>query len=115
MTQFLEFIQEANVSNYIDGPNLININLIRTIEQTNADTVIMSLGLPNSSLNELELKFSTTKAFPGVSPVFAEPIAIREAFNKALISSPGTKTRLKVQLPKDDNGNQVYCVDYAYS
>jgi len=115
MTQFLEFIQEANVSSYIDGPNLINTNMIRTIEQTNADTVIMSLGLPNSSLNELELKFSTTKAFPGVSPVFAEPIAIREAFNKALISSPGTNTRLKVKFPKDDNGNQVYCVDYSYS
>jgi len=115
MTQFLEFIQEANVSSYVDGPNLINANIIRTIEQTDAETVIMSLDIINSSLNQLELKFSTTKAFPGTPPVFAEPIAIREAFNKALTSSPGNNTRLKVQLPKDDNGNQVYCVDYTYS
>ena len=115
MAKFIKFNITGNTSQFENGELLVNVDQIGKVEQTAAQTLVVTFAPSVASAATLTLTASTVadSASPA-NPVYATGSPLKQAVNKALTANPGG-VKASVQAPKDDAEATVYFVDYVFA
>ena len=112
MAKFLSFEVVGNAAAVENGEYIVNQEAVILVKQTAVQTVQVFLTNTAAAQDKLDITLSTSTSSQ-VNPVFTSNKAAL-AFNYALTANPGG-VKAKVFLPVDDNGDQVYVSDVAFS
>ena len=112
MAKFLSFEVVGNATAVENGEYVVNQEAIITVKQSAVQTVQLFLTNTAAAQDKLDITLSTSTSSQ-VNPSFSDNKAA-QAFNYALSANPGG-VKAKVFLPVDDNGDQVYVSDVAFS
>lgn len=112
MAKFLSFEVVGNAAAVENGEYIVNQEAVILIKQTAVQTVQVFLTNTAAAQDKLDITLSTSTSSQ-VNPLFTSNKAAL-AFNYALTANPGG-VKAKVFLPVDDNGDQVYVSDVAFS
>lgn len=112
MAKFLSFEVVGNAAAVENGEYIVNQDAVILVKQTAVQTVQVFLTNTAAAQDKLDITLSTSTSSQ-VNPVFTSNKAA-QAFNYALSANPGG-VKAKVFLPVDDNGDQVYVSDVAFS
>ena len=113
MAKFLSFEVVGNATAVENGEYIVNQEAIIVVKQSAAQTVQLFLASNSAAAQDkidITLSTSTTQQ---ANPSFSDNKAA-VAFNYALTANPGG-VKAKVFLPVDDNGDQVYVSNVAFS
>ena len=115
MAKFIKFNITGNASQFENGELLVNVDQIGKVEQTAAQTLVVTFAPGATGVATLTLTASTVadSASPA-NPVYAAGAPLKQAVNKALTANPGG-VKASVQAPNDDAKATVYFVDYAFA
>ncbi len=115
MAKFIKFNIVGNASEFENGELLVNVDQIGKIEQTAAQTLVLTFVPGATNIVTLTVTASTVADSASASnPTYATGAPLKQAVNKALTANPGG-VKASVQAPKDDSGAVVYFVDYAFA
>tara|TARA_R100001443_G_scaffold49388_1_gene61728 strand:+ start:632 stop:973 length:342 start_codon:yes stop_codon:yes gene_type:complete len=112
MTSFISIeVVNSTAGDYEDGIHVISKNVVVGVIQTDFDKIeiLTDGGTPS---DKVELTIGTSETGANVAPVMSSNLGTA-AINKALLANPGGIVA-KVFLPKDDNGNQIYCRNISF-
>ena len=112
MAKFLSFEVVGNAAAVENGEYIVNQEAVILVKQTAVQTVQVFLTNTAAAQDKLDITLSTSTSSQ-VNPVFSSNKAAL-AFNYALTANPGG-VKAKVFLRVDDNGDQVYVSDVAFS
>ena len=112
MAKFLSFEVVGNGTAVENGEYIVNQEAVIVVKQSAVQTVQLFLTNTAAAQDKLDITLSTSTSSQ-VNPSFSDNKAA-QAFNYALSANPGG-VKAKVFLPKDDNGDQVYVSNVAFS
>ena len=112
MAKFIQLNVTGNASNFLNGPHLLNANHVSIIQQTAAETVVITMD-HDATVNIITFTLSTETA-SNVNPVYATGAPAQVAINNALTANPGG-VKSTVNWGRDDAGDQVYARAIAYA
>ncbi len=112
MAKFLSFEVVGNAAAVENGEYIVNQEAVILAKQTAPQTVQLFLTNTAAAQDKLDITLSTSTSSQ-VNPSFSSNKAAL-AFNYALTANPGG-VKAKVFLPVDDDGNQIYVHDVAFS
>ena len=112
MAKFISFEVVGNGTAVENGEYIVNQEAVILAKQTQPQTVQLFLTNTAAAQDKLDITLSKSST-SSVPPVLTSNKGAL-AFNYALTANPGG-VKAKVFLPVDDNGDQIYVHDVAFS